>query len=45
MKDREKENSNVQKKKPEQKPQRDQFEIYIRKKDKQEKFSLLVKKK
>ena len=38
-------NSNVQKKKPEQKPQRDQFEIYIRKKDKQEKFSLLVKKK
>lgn len=37
-------NNNVQKPTPVQKPQKDEFEIYVRKKNKQEKFSLLVKK-
>ena len=37
-------NKNIQNNKPAPKPEKDEFEIYVRKKNTQEKFSLLVKK-
>lgn len=37
-------NNSIQNNKPVLKPEKDEFEIFIRKKDRQEKFSMLVKK-